>query len=56
MESKTPEQEELEAERVFHETGQRNAIGGYIGCDGPVCSAQIKQIMDDNFGQKIQTA
>lgn len=42
------------AERDFHETGQRNALGTFIGCPGPVCAAREKAIADDNAGRKIQ--
>lgn len=38
----------------FHETAQRNAIGGFIGCDGPQCWEQIQEISRDNLGHKIQ--
>jgi len=41
-------------EQDFHATGQRNALGGYIGCDGPECWALIEQIERANFGHKIQ--
>ena len=57
MERKTPaerEQEAAEKEQAFHETGQLNAIGGYIGCDGPQCWALVQRIKDANFGNKIQ--
>ena len=42
-------------EQEFHATAQRNALGGYIGCDGPACWALIKQIEADNSGHKIQS-
>jgi hypothetical protein len=47
---------DVAAEEAFHQTGQRNAIGGYIGCDGPQCWGLIQQISADNLGHKIQEA
>lgn len=46
--------EAYRAEQEFHKTAQRNAIGGYIGCDGPDCWALIQEISRANTGQKIQ--
>ncbi len=45
-----------QAEEAYHETGQRNALGSYIGCTGPVCSARVATIKSDNVGLKIQSA
>jgi hypothetical protein len=45
-----------EKEQEFHATAQRNAIGGYIGCDGPECWELIQQISRANLGHKIQGA
>lgn len=47
---------DAEQEREFHLTAQRNAIGGFIGCDGPECWAQIQSLSRENLGQKIQDA
>lgn len=43
-----------EAEAKFHESAQRNALGGYIGCDGPQCWAQIQELTNDGIGHKIR--
>ncbi len=46
-------------ERKFHETAQRNALGGYIGCDGPQCWKLIQSYSTyapGNSGQRIQSA
>lgn len=48
------ERREREKEQEFHETAQRNALGGYIGCDGPQCWALIQAIETDNRGHRIQ--
>lgn len=42
------------AEQVTHLTAQRNALGTYIGCDGPVCRAAEGRIERDNAGHKLQ--
>lgn len=41
-------------EILFHETGQHNALGGYIGCNGPRCWDLIQRIESENSGNKIQ--
>lgn len=43
------------AEQQFHETAQRNALGGYIGCEGPECWALIQEISSNNIGHKLQS-
>lgn len=50
------EREAREAEERFHATAQANAIGGYIGCEGPQCWALIQSISQDNLGHRIQGA
>lgn len=45
-----------EAEENFHRTARRNALGGYIGCEGPDCWALIQEIGRANNGLKIQGA
>jgi len=56
MQKRKAERAEAAAQREseFHLTAQRNAIGGYIGCDGPGCWALIRSITDMNRAHKIQ--
>lgn len=44
----------IEQEKEFHATAQRNALGGYIRCNGPECWELIRAVSDNNFGHKIQ--
>lgn len=43
-----------DAERDFHRTAQRNALGGYIGCDGPECEADYQLILNSGTGFKVR--
>lgn len=44
------------AEQVTHLTAQRNALGTYIGCDGPACRTTEGRIDRNSVGHKLQGA
>ena len=54
MKAKSAKTAKVKNEEAFHATAQMNAIGGYIGCNGPKCWALIQAISDNNVGRKIQ--